>query len=78
MERVQAWRFQTERLAQDPIHCLLGEWNIDREGELTPDHGLPANRYRATDGGFDIRKCHDTIAASGAAAIIPPQRNGRP
>lgn len=26
------------------------------------------------DGAFDNRKCHDTIAARGAAAIIPPQK----
>lgn len=30
------------------------------------------------DGAFDTRKCHDAIAARGAAAIIPPRRNARP
>ena len=30
------------------------------------------------DGAFDIRKCHDAIAARGAAAIIPPRKNAKP
>ena len=29
-------------------------------------------------GAFDTRKCHDAIAACGAAAIIPPRKNARP
>ena len=29
------------------------------------------------DGAFDTRKCHDAIAARGAAAIIPPRKNAR-
>ena len=30
------------------------------------------------DGAFDTRKCHDAIAAPGAAAIIPPVRTPSP
>jgi hypothetical protein len=30
------------------------------------------------DGAFDSRKCHDAIAARGAAAIIPPRKNAKP
>ena len=30
------------------------------------------------DSAFDTRKCHDAIAARGAAAVIPPRRNARP
>ena len=30
------------------------------------------------DGAVDTRKCHDVIAARGAAAIIPPRKNARP
>lgn len=30
------------------------------------------------DGVFDTRKCHDALAARGAAAIIPPRKNARP
>ena len=41
-------------------------------------HGLQANRCRATDGAFDARKCHDAIAAQGAAAIIPPRKSVKP
>ena len=30
------------------------------------------------DGTFDTRKCHDAIAARGAAAILPPRKNAKP
>jgi len=30
------------------------------------------------DGAFDTRKCHDAIAARGAAAIIPTRKNAKP
>ena len=30
------------------------------------------------DGAFDTRRCHDAIAARGAAAIIPPRKNAKP
>lgn len=30
------------------------------------------------DGAFDTRKCHDAIAARGAAALIPPQERQTP
>ena len=30
------------------------------------------------DGAFDTLKCHDAIAARGAAAIIPSRKNARP
>ena len=30
------------------------------------------------DGAFDTRRCHDVIAARGAAAVIPPRKNARP
>ena len=42
---------------------------------------IPADKEFASvtaDGAFDTRKCHDAIAARGAAAIIPPRRNGKP
>lgn len=29
------------------------------------------------DGAFDTRKCHNAIAARGAAAIIPPRKNAK-
>ncbi len=41
--------------------------------------GLPVNDGRvATAGALDTRKCHDVIAARGAAAIIPPRKNAKP
>jgi hypothetical protein len=42
---------------------------------------IPADQEIASitaDGAFDTRRCHDAIAARGAAAIIPPRRNGKP
>ncbi len=30
------------------------------------------------DGAYDTRKCHEAIAARGAAAVIPPRKNARP
>ena len=42
---------------------------------------IPAEQEIATvtaDGAFDTRKCHDAIAARGAAAIIPPRKNAKP
>ena len=42
---------------------------------------IPPDREIASvtaDGAFDTRKCHDAIAARGAAAIIPPQKNDKP
>ena len=42
---------------------------------------IPPDQEIATvtaDGAFDTRKCHDAIAARGAAAIIPSRKNARP
>ena len=42
---------------------------------------IPPDQEIATvtaDGAFDTRKCHDAIAARGAAAIIPPRKNATP
>jgi hypothetical protein len=42
---------------------------------------IPLEQVIATvtgDGAFDTRKCHDAIAARGAAAIIPPRKNAKP
>ncbi len=30
------------------------------------------------DGAYDTRACHAAIAARGAAAVIPPRKNGTP
>ena len=45
-----------------------------------PDH-IPREQAIASvtaDGAFDTRKCHDAIAARGAAAVIPPRKNAKP
>ncbi|WP_407674041.1 transposase [Paracoccus beibuensis] len=41
----------------------------------------PSNQWIGSvtaDGAFDTRKCHEAIAARGAAAIIPPRKNAKP
>ena len=43
-----------------------------------PFHGLQANRFRATDGTCDTRKCHAAIAEREADAVIPPRKNAKP
>jgi Transposase DDE domain len=37
-----------------------------------------AMHCRAVDGAYDTRKCHEAIAARGAAAVIPPRKNAKP
>ena len=43
--------------------------------QIPPDQEIASV---TADGTFDTRKCHDAIAARGAAAIIPPRRNAKP
>jgi len=41
---------------------------------------IPPNQEIATvtaDGAYDTRRCHNVIAAPGAAAIIPPRKNAQ-
>jgi len=59
---------------------LLDQIPPDQEiaSVTAPSRGLHANHRRATDGAFDTRRCHDAIAARGAAAIIPPRKNAKP
>ena len=66
------------------IHIGIDEQTLEiRAAEFTTsDVGdapmLPEIGSVTADGAFDTRKCHDAIAARGAAAIIPPRRNGKP
>ena len=43
--------------------------------QIPPDQEIASV---TADGAFDTRKCHDAIAACGAAAIIPPRKNAKP
>ena len=43
--------------------------------QIPPDQEIAS---ATADGAFDTRKCHDAIAARGAAAIIPPRKNAKP
>lgn len=44
-------------------------------GRIAPHHEVASV---TADGAYDTRKCHDAIAARGAAAIIPPRKNAKP
>ena len=44
-------------------------------GQIPPEQEIAGV---TADGAFDTRKCHDAIAARGAAAIIPPRKNAKP
>lgn len=91
MERLQARRHQAPRLAK--IHVGIDEKSLEIwAAEATSELGdapmlpelldqIPPDQEIATvtaDGAVDTRKCHDAIAARGAAAIIPPRKNAKP
>ena len=78
---IRAAELTTSNVGDAPLLPeLLDQIPTDQEiaSVTAPFHGLQANRCRATDGAFDTRKCHDAIAARGAAAIIPPRKNAKP
>ena len=91
MERPQARRHHAPRLAHDPHRHRRESPEIRTAEFTTSDVGdapvlpelldpIPPEQETGSvtaDGAFDTRNCHDTIAARGAAAIIPP-REGRP
>ncbi len=65
---IRAAEFATSDVGDAPmLPALLDQ--IPPEQEIA---GITA------DGAFDTRKCHDAIAARGAAAIIPPRKNAKP
>ena len=84
----------TKRRVWRKIHIGIDEQTLEiRAAELTTsDVGdapmlpelldqIPPDQEIASvtaDGAFDTRKCHDAIAARGAAAIIPPRKNAKP
>jgi hypothetical protein len=43
--------------------------------QIPPDQDIASI---TAGGAFDTRKCHNAIAARGAAAIIPPRKNAKP
>jgi Transposase DDE domain len=43
-------------------------------GQIPPEQEIDSV---TADSAFDTRKCHDAIAARGAAAIIPPRKNAK-
>ena len=84
----------TKRRVWRKIHIGIDEKTLEiRAAELTgsdvgdapmlpmlPDQIPPDQKIGSitADGAFDTRKCHDAIAARGAAAIIPPRSNAKP
>jgi hypothetical protein len=65
---IRAAEFTTSDIGDAPILPEL----LD---QIPPDQEIAAV---TADGAFDTRKCHDAIAARGAAAIIPPRKNAKP
>lgn len=79
----------TKRRVRRKIHIGIDEKSLEiRAAEFTTSEigdapmlpelldQIPPGQEIATvtaDGAFDTRKCHDAIAARGAAAIIPPR-----
>jgi hypothetical protein len=46
--------------------------------QISPDQEIGSGEPASADGAFDARKCHEAVAARGAAAIIPPRKNAKP
>jgi hypothetical protein len=65
---IRAAEFTTSDVGDAPMRPEL----MDR---IPPDQEIASV---TADGAFDTRKCHDAIAARGAAAIIPPRKNAKP
>ena len=66
--KVRAAEFTTSDVGDAPILPeLLEQIRPDQENASVTAYGV-----------FDPRKCHDAIAARGAAAIIPPRKNAKP
>ena len=84
----------TKRRVWRKIHIGIDEKSLEiRAAEFTTSEigdapmlpelldQIPPGQEIATvtaDGAFDTRKCHNAIAARGAAAIIPPRKNAKP
>ena len=84
----------TKRRVWRKIHIGIDEQTLEiRAAELTTSNvgdapmlpelldQIPPDQEIASvtaDGAFDTHKCHDAIAARGAAAIIPPRKNAKP
>ncbi len=65
---IRAAEFTTSDVADAPMLPEL----LD---QAPPDQEIASI---TADGAFDTRKCHDASAARGAAATIPPRKNGKP
>ena len=65
---IRAAEFTTSNVGDAPMLPEL----LD---QIPPEQGIATV---TADGAFDNRKCHDAIAARGAAAIIPPRKNAKP
>ena len=65
---IRAAKFTTSDMGDAPMLPEL----LD---QIPPDQEIASV---TADGAFDTRKCHDAIAARGAAAIIPPRKNAKP
>lgn len=89
MERTQAWRRVWRKIHigidEETLEIRAVEFTTSDVGDapMLPEllDQIPPEQEIASatgDGAFDTRKCHDAIAARGAAAIIPPRKNAKP
>lgn len=81
----RVWRKIHIGIDEKSLEIRAAEFTTSDVGDAPMLPGLldqiPAEQEIATvtaDGAFDTRKCHDAIAARGAAAIIPPRKNAKP
>ena len=65
---IRAAEFTTSDVGDAPVLPEL----LD---QIPPDQEIASV---TAEGAFATRKCHDAIAARGAAAIMPPRKNGKP
>ena len=78
---IRAAEFTTSDVG--PSHGLRANHCRATDAPMLPEllDQIPPDQEIASvtaDGAFDTRKCHDAIAARGAAAIIPPRKNAKP
>jgi hypothetical protein len=73
------------RMDEKTLEIRAAEFTISDVGDapMLPEllDQIPPEQEIASvtaDGAFDTRKCHEAVAARGAAAIIPPSKNAKP
>ena len=78
----RVWRKIHIGIDEKSLEIRAAEFTTSDVGDapMLPEQIAPGQEIASVtaDGAFDTRKCHDAIAARGAAAIIPPRKNAKP